>query len=70
MFVEFLEVSYSNFLSYGAKTTTFKLKQGMNLITGTNGCGKCLSKETKIKVKIPDNLYDKYINTTNRTKRI
>ena len=40
MFVEFQQITFQNFLSYGNKPTTFELQKGMNLITGLNGCGK------------------------------
>lgn len=40
MNVEFQRVSFKNFLSYGNKVTVFELQRGLNLITGSNGCGK------------------------------
>lgn len=40
MFVEFQQVTFQNFLSYGNSPITFELQKGMNLITGQNGTGK------------------------------
>lgn len=40
MFVEFQQVKFSNFLSYGNAPIVFELQKGMNLITGQNGTGK------------------------------
>ena len=40
MFVEFIELKYKNFISFGSQLTTISFEKGLNLITGKNGGGK------------------------------
>lgn len=40
MFIKFLDITFSNALSYGNKPTTISFKNGMTFLTGKNGCGK------------------------------
>jgi hypothetical protein len=63
MFIEFQDITFKNFLSYGNKPTSFDFRGGMNLITGTNGQGKCLDKKTEINIKMSKEIYELYINT-------
>lgn len=58
------EFSYKNILSYGNKLQTFKFDDtsGLILVSGENGSGKCLIKDTLIDVEIDDPiLKDKFI---------
>jgi DNA repair exonuclease SbcCD ATPase subunit len=40
VFVEFLELKYRNFISFGNQLTSINFQSGLNLITGKNGGGK------------------------------
>ena len=62
--IEFKKLYIQNFLSVGNEPLEIEFNNGLNVITGynrdendiKNGCGKCLDKKTKIKVRIPDEL--------------
>jgi len=51
MNITFTSVKWKNFLSYGNSFTEYKFKRGMDIITGKNGTGKCLRKNTVITVQ-------------------
>lgn len=40
MYIEFKELKFKNFMSYGNKFSTYKFNNGMDLINGVNGSGK------------------------------
>ena len=40
MLLEFKRITFSNFLSFGSKSTTIEFQKGLNLISGLNGVGK------------------------------
>jgi len=40
MYVDFIDLKFKNFLSFGNGLTTVTFEPGLNLITGKNGCGK------------------------------
>lgn len=73
MFVDFLELKYKNFLSFGSNLTVIKFEEGFNLITGKNGGGKsgglldplsfCIFGKPYRKIKIRE-----LVNRTNRKK--
>lgn len=73
MFVNFLELKYKNFLSFGSNLTVIKFEEGFNLITGKNGGGKsgglldplsfCIFGKPYRKIKIRE-----LVNRTNRKK--
>jgi len=53
MRIEFESITLKNFFSYGAKPTLVDLKKHpLTLITGKNGGGKCLDKNTKLNIII------------------
>jgi len=54
MHIHFKELSFKNVLSYGASVTTIKFQEGLNLIAGKNGSGKCLRGNTPIEVSVDD----------------
>jgi len=63
MKIDFLEVSFRNFLSFGNKTQSLKFQPGINLITGvdkttgrSNGAGKCVTGNTKIEIYVDDDI--------------
>jgi len=67
--IDFISVSFRNFLSYGNKTQTIDFKPGINLVTGvdtttgrSNGSGKCVEGNTHIDIEITDmEIYKKFI---------
>ncbi len=73
MFLEFIELKYRNFLSFGSQLTEIKFEKGFNLITGKNGGGKsgslldplsyCLFGKPYRKVNIRE-----LVNRTNKKK--
>jgi len=73
VFVDFLELKYKNFLSFGSNLTVIKFEEGFNLITGKNGGGKsgglldplsfCIFGKPYRKIKIRE-----LVNRTNRKK--
>lgn len=73
MFVNFLELKFKNFLSFGSNLTTIKFEEGFNLITGKNGGGKsgglldplsfCIFGKPYRKIKIRE-----LVNRTNKKK--
>jgi hypothetical protein len=68
MVINFQEITFKNILSFGAIPKTFKFNAGISLISGLNGQGKCVFKNTKIKLQMDEKIYEKYINTINRKK--
>jgi hypothetical protein len=61
MVVKFKKITFQNILSFGANSTEFDFEQGVNLISGKNGSGKCLDKNTMIKVQMEEKIFEKYI---------
>jgi Tfp pilus assembly pilus retraction ATPase PilT len=51
----FKKIIYKNLLAVGSSAIEVDLKKnGLTLITGQNGCGKCLDPSTKIDIEIKD----------------
>ena len=62
MVIKFKELRFKNILSYGAQETAIEFTKGINLISGKNGEGKCVYRDTKINIKMDEKTYNKYIN--------
>ena len=54
LYIHFKELAFKNILSYGASITTITFEDGLNLIAGKNGSGKCLRGNTLIEVNAND----------------
>jgi hypothetical protein len=63
MIIKFKKLTFKNLLSFGATPTTIEFENGVNLISGVNGSGKCVCKKTNIKVQMDEKIYEKYIDT-------
>jgi DNA repair exonuclease SbcCD ATPase subunit len=73
LFIEFKEIKFKNFLSFGNNLTTFSFEHGLNLMTGKNGGGKsgslldplsfCIFGKPYRKIKIRE-----LLNRTNKKK--
>lgn len=59
-------IKWRNIKSFGNKLQEIEFPDegGLHLISGRNGNGKCLSKETKVNIKIINNkdVRDKFLN--------
>jgi len=51
MNIKFTKVKWKNLLSYGNSFAEYEFKNGLDIITGVNGAGKCLRKNTVITVQ-------------------
>lgn len=68
MKIDFISVSFRNFLSYGNKTQFIEFKPGINIVTGvdtttgrSNGAGKCIAGNTQIDIEIDNiEIYEKF----------
>jgi hypothetical protein len=53
MFIKITEVKFKNFMSY-IEETTFTPENGVVLINGRNGFGKCVRGSTEVEILIPE----------------
>jgi hypothetical protein len=54
MLIDFVSTRFKNILSYGNNITEFNYQKGLNLITASNGSGKCVDENTIIEIEIDD----------------
>jgi len=68
MFVKFNNLKFKNILSYGNNENVVNFEPGMTLISGKNGNGKCVRRNTVIKIKATrqDTLLKWYSYTFNK----
>lgn len=70
--IEFIELRFSNILSYGNNINTFTFRDGVSWLKGSNGAGKstCVEALTYVLFGTPyrDLTLDNLINTTNKKK--
>lgn len=67
--IEFEKIKFKNFLSYGNAFTEVNLKESpLTLISGKNGTGKCLRKNSKINIKFKNTeSYEKFLKFLTKT---
>jgi len=68
MYVHFNKLTFKNINSYGNKLTTFNFENGLNLIAGSNGKGKCLDPNTEIEIEIDEITILNKFNKFNKNK--
>lgn len=58
--LKFKKVEFKNFNSFGNTPTTITFNDGLSLINGSNGSGKCVRGNTRIRIKLTDADKDKW----------
>ena len=51
MKISFNNTRFKNFLSYGSTWQSFEFQNGLNMIVGSNGSGKCVNPDTIIEIE-------------------
>jgi len=51
MKISFNNTRFKNFLSYGSAWQSFDFLNGLNMIVGDNGSGKCVNPDTIIEIE-------------------
>jgi len=65
MYIE--KIRIRNFKSIGGKWEEIEIgKNGLTLIAGSNGFGKCLDHSTKLNICVNDNIKEKYNEWKNK----